>query len=105
MLAMIVFIVPSSARSTSEQGASIPVVFQSSVAKPPGIAVMSWCDVVMPRRRGGVAAVHVDDVDRAGAVFWTLSAIMYILLPSQLIWMRLVPLGPVAHQTGAPSES
>ena len=30
---------------------------------------------------------------------------MYILLPSQLIWIRLAPLGPVAHQTGAPSES
>jgi len=29
----------------------------------------------------------------------------YILLPSQLISMRLVPLGPVDHQTGAPSES
>ena len=30
---------------------------------------------------------------------------MYILLPSQLIWMRLVPDGPVDHHTGAPSES
>ena len=30
---------------------------------------------------------------------------MYILLPSQLIWIRLTPLGPVAHHTGAPSES
>ena len=38
---MIVFIVPSSERSTSEQGTSIPVVVQSIVAKPPGIAVMS----------------------------------------------------------------
>ena len=42
---------------------------------------------------------------RPAPLFWTLSAIMYILLPSQLIWMRLVPDGPVAHHTGAPSES
>src|SRR5262249_18260259 len=37
--------------------------------------------------------------------FWTLSAIMYIRLPSQLISTRLVPFGPVDPQTGAPSAS
>ena len=105
MLAMIVVIVPLSARSTSEQGASMPVEFHSIVAKPPGIAVMSWCDVVMPltswRRLPSMSTV----LTAPAPLFWTLSAIMYILLPSQLIWMRLVPDGPVAHQTGAPSES
>src|SRR5215470_870013 len=105
MLAMTVFIVPLSARSTSEQGASTPDEFQSSVAKPPGIAVMSWCELVMPDAIVALLPSMSTIFTAPAPVFWTLSAIMYILLPSQLIWMRLVPLGPVDHQTGAPSES
>src|SRR3954467_14907673 len=104
MLATMVVIVPLSERSTREQGASIPDEFQSSVAKPPGMAVRSWCDVV---RLADVAPLPsmLTMLTLPAPLFCTLSAIMYILLPSQLISMRLVPEGPVDHQTGAPSES
>ena len=105
MLAMMVFIVPSSARSTSEQGASIPDEFQSRVANPPGMAVRSWCDAVMPVAVVMPVPSMLTMFTLPALLFWTLSAIMYILLPSQLISMRLVPVGPVAHQTGEPSES
>src|SRR5215471_10847790 len=105
MLAITVVIAPLSARSTSEQGASIPGEFQSSVAKPPGMAVRSWCDFVMPDAMVELAPSMSTMSTAPMSVFWTLSAIMYIFLPSQLISMRLVPVGPVDHQTGDPSES
>src|SRR6478672_2584656 len=100
MLATIVVIAPLSENSTSEQGASMPDEFQSSVAKPVGIAVMSWCDAVVPDTLVAPLPSMLTMFTLPAPLFWTLSAIMYILLPSQLIWMRLVPLGPVAHHTG-----
>src|SRR5688572_1731535 len=102
---MTVFVVPLSMRSTSELGASMPDEFQSMVAKPPGIAVMSWWDACMVDTVAAPLPSMLTVRTEPEPLFWTFSAIMYILLPSQLIWMRQVPEGPVAHHTGAPSES
>src|SRR4051812_25835564 len=100
MLATMVVKVPLSERSTSEQGASMPEEFQSTVAKPPGMAVRSWCDAAIPAGVVMPLPSMLTMITLPVLEFMTLSAIMYILLPSQLIWMRLVPLGPVDHHTG-----
>ena len=105
MSATMVVFVPLSARSTSEQGASTPVAFHISVARPPGIAVMSWCDAVMSDTTVAPLPSMLTMLIRPAPAFWTFSAIAYILLPSQLIWARLAWSGAVAHHTGSPSAS
>ena len=95
----------ASARSTREQGASIPDLFQSMVARPPGMAVRSWCEVVMPESEVLPVPSMATDWMFPVLVFWTLSAIMYMWVPSQLMWDRLGDDGLVADQTTAPSGS
>ena len=95
----------ASARSTSEQGASVPDLFQSMVAKPPGIGVKSWCEVVMPDSEVLPVPSIATDWMFPAFVFITLSAIMYMCVPSQLMCERLGIDGPVADQTTVPSGS
>src|SRR5947207_15242851 len=106
MSAMMVVNCPvASARSTSEQGASIPDLFQSMVAKPPGMAVRSWCDAVTPASEVLPVPSIATDWMFPALVFITLSAIMYMCVPSQLMCERLGIDGPVADQTTVPSAS
>src|SRR3954452_6977254 len=104
--AAIVFIVQvPSVTSTSEDGGSMPVLFQRTVAKPFGIETMSWWDPVIP----GTEVLPVPSMPRETIlpepVFWTLRDIMYMCAPSQLRWDRLFWPGPVAHHTTSPSAS
>ncbi len=75
----------ASARSTSEQGASVPDLFQSMVAKPPGMAVRSWCEVVTPASAVLPVPSIATDWMLPEFVFVTLRAIMYMWVPSQLM--------------------
>ncbi len=86
MSATTVVIVPvASARSTSEQGASIPDLFQSIVARPPGIAVRSWWEAVIPDSAVLPVPSIATDWMLPALVFMTLRAIMYMWVPSQLM--------------------
>src|SRR5947208_1004981 len=83
----------------------MPLLFQSMVAIPPGMAVKSWCEVERPDRLFSGLEPSMLTRPTLPPVFCTLRASMYICLASQLMCERLVADGPVLHQTGVPSAS
>src|ERR1700756_4124271 len=89
----------SLANSTSEQGASMPDLFHSGVAKPPGMAVRSWWEAATPVTLVLPLPSIPMYVTLPALLFCTFSDIMYMWLPSQLMWDRLFIDGPVAHHT------